>query len=56
MSLVLDCSITLAWLLPDEDSKPVQTVLDRIVAPGRCQQLMTQVICVPLPHAASGWR
>lgn len=32
MSLVLDCSVTLAWLLPDEDSKPVQAVLDRIVA------------------------
>lgn len=32
MSLVLDCSVTLAWLLPDEDPKPVQAVLDRIVA------------------------
>ena len=32
MSLVLDCSVTLAWLLPDEDSRPVQAVLDRIVA------------------------
>lgn len=32
MSLVLDCSVTLAWLLPDEDSEPAQAVLDRIVA------------------------
>lgn len=32
MSLVLDCSVALAWLLPDEDPKPVQAVLDRIVA------------------------
>ena len=32
MSLVLDCSVTLAWLLPDEDPRPVQAVLDRIVA------------------------
>jgi len=32
MSLVLDCSVALAWLLPDEDSKPAQAVLDRVVA------------------------
>jgi predicted nucleic acid-binding protein len=32
VSLVLDCSVTLAWLLPDEDSRPAQAVLDRIVA------------------------
>lgn len=32
MSLVLDCSVTLAWLLPGEDAKPAQAVLDRIVA------------------------
>ncbi|HEX7368986.1 MAG TPA: type II toxin-antitoxin system VapC family toxin [Rhodanobacteraceae bacterium] len=32
MSLVLDCSVTLAWLLPDEDAKPAQVVLDRVVA------------------------
>lgn len=32
MSLVLDCSVTLAWLLPDEQSAPAQAVLDRIVA------------------------
>lgn len=32
MSLVLDCSVTLAWLLPNEESGPAQTVLDRIVA------------------------
>lgn len=32
MSVVLDCSVTLAWLLPDEQSKPAQAVLDRVVA------------------------
>lgn len=32
MSLVLDCSVALAWLLPDEDCGPAQAVLDRIVA------------------------
>lgn len=32
MSLVLDCSITLAWLLPDETAAPAEAVLDRIVA------------------------
>ncbi|EQD30648.1 PilT protein domain protein [mine drainage metagenome] len=32
MSLVLDCSVTLAWLLPNEDAGPAQAVLDRIVA------------------------
>lgn len=32
MSLVLDCSVTLAWLLPDEDAQPAQAVLDRVVA------------------------
>lgn len=30
MSLVLDCSVTLAWLLPDEHARPAQAVLDRI--------------------------
>jgi predicted nucleic acid-binding protein len=32
VSLVLDCSVTLAWLLPDEQAAPAQSVLDRIVA------------------------
>jgi predicted nucleic acid-binding protein len=32
VSLVLDCSVTLAWLLPDEQSAPAHAVLDRIVA------------------------
>lgn len=32
MSLVLDCSVALAWLLPDEHAEPAQQVLDRIVA------------------------
>jgi predicted nucleic acid-binding protein len=32
MSLVLDCSVTLAWLLPDESSASAQAVLDRVVA------------------------
>lgn len=32
MSLVLDCSVALAWLLPDEKDGPAQAVLDRIVA------------------------
>ncbi|MGS1118026.1 type II toxin-antitoxin system VapC family toxin [Castellaniella sp. UC4442_H9] len=31
MSLVLDCSVALAWLLPDEHEIPAQKVLDRIV-------------------------
>ncbi|HEX7326374.1 MAG TPA: type II toxin-antitoxin system VapC family toxin [Rhodanobacteraceae bacterium] len=30
MSLVLDCSVALAWLLPDERAKAAQAVLDRI--------------------------
>lgn len=32
MSLVLDCSVTLAWLLPDERARPAQAVLDRVAA------------------------
>lgn len=32
MSLVLDCSVTLAWLLPDEQAQPALAVLDRVVA------------------------
>jgi predicted nucleic acid-binding protein len=32
MSLVLDCSVTLAWLLPDEDAASAQAVLDRVAA------------------------
>lgn len=32
MSLVLDCSVALAWLLPDENSGPAQAVLDQVVA------------------------
>lgn len=32
MSLVLDCSVTLAWLLPNEESGRAQAVLDRVVA------------------------
>lgn len=32
MSLVLDSSITLAWLMPDEQTSAAQSVLDRVVA------------------------
>lgn len=32
MSLVLDCSVALAWLLPDEHSAPVDAVMDRVAA------------------------
>ena len=32
MSLVLDSSITLAWLMPDEQAAAAQQVLDRVVA------------------------
>ncbi|MGH8115200.1 MAG: type II toxin-antitoxin system VapC family toxin [Rhodanobacteraceae bacterium] len=32
MSLVLDCSVALAWLMPDEQSSTAQAVLDRVVA------------------------
>lgn len=34
MSLVLDCSATLAWVFPDETSKPIQSVLEQIVEQG----------------------
>ncbi|MGH8152656.1 MAG: type II toxin-antitoxin system VapC family toxin [Rhodanobacteraceae bacterium] len=32
MSLVLDCSVALAWLMPDEQASTAQAVLDRVVA------------------------
>ncbi|WP_161776075.1 type II toxin-antitoxin system VapC family toxin [Polycyclovorans algicola] len=32
MSLVLDSSVTLAWLMPDESDANAQKALDRVVA------------------------
>ena len=34
MSLVLDCSATLAWVFPDETSKAIQSVFERVVEQG----------------------
>jgi predicted nucleic acid-binding protein len=34
VSLVLDCSATLAWVFPDETSKAIQSVFERVVEQG----------------------
>lgn len=34
MSLILDCSATLAWIFPDETTKPIQTVFEQVVERG----------------------
>ncbi|WP_109484855.1 type II toxin-antitoxin system VapC family toxin [Occallatibacter savannae] len=34
MSLVLDCSATLAWIFPDETTKPIQTLFEQVVEQG----------------------
>ena len=34
MSLVLDCSATLAWIYPDETTKPIQSVFEQVVERG----------------------
>jgi predicted nucleic acid-binding protein len=34
MSLVLDCSATIAWFMPNEQSPPALELLDRVVADG----------------------
>lgn len=34
LGLVLDCSVTMAWLMPDEQSEYGQKILDRVVTEG----------------------
>lgn len=34
MTLVLDCSVTMAWLMPDEGDAGVSELLDRVVSDG----------------------
>ena len=34
MELVLDASVTIAWLMPDEQTAPSQEVLDRVTSSG----------------------
>jgi predicted nucleic acid-binding protein len=34
VSLVLDCSATLAWIYPDETTKPIQSVFEQVVERG----------------------